>query len=238
MVKMTESASIIRKRLRSARGFTLIELLVVCLVAGILGGAMLGLYEGLVRSWADTGHRIIDQDDARTAINEISRYIRMAESSASNLTSTSDAVALAQPQELVFYADIDGIGAPEKVRYYLSGKTLRMATLAADTSTSPPTYPTSYASDGVVIMDGVQNGTTPLFTYYKMNPAYASNPVAANDTLVLMTNPTSAADLTSIVAVGIKIFVNDTPVGVSKGNVSLDTTIQIRQRYNGGLSGG
>jgi len=234
---MAGSASIIRKRLRSARGFTLIELLVVCLVAGILGGAMLTLYEGLVRSWADTGHRIIDQDDARTAINEISRYIRMAESSASNLTSTSDAVALAQPQELVFYADIDGIGAPEKVRYYLSGKTLRMATLSANTSTSPPTYPTSYTSDGVVIMDGVQNETTPLFTYYKMNPAYASNPVAANDTLVLMTNPTSAADLTSIVAVGIRIFVNDTPVGVSKGNVSLDTTIQIRQRYNGGLSG-
>ena len=49
-----------------------------------------------------------------TAINEISRYVRMAESSASNLTSNSDAVAVAQPQELVFYADIDGNGLAEK----------------------------------------------------------------------------------------------------------------------------
>jgi Tfp pilus assembly protein PilW len=229
--------SVIRRGLRGAAGFTLIELLVVCLTAGILGGAMLGLYEGLVRSWADTGHRIINQDDARTAINEISRYIRMAESSASNLTSTSDAVALAQPQELVFYADIDGNGLPDKVRYYLSGKTLRMGALAPNTSTSPPTYPTAYTTDGVVVMDGIQNGTTAMFAYYKMNPAYATNPIPANDTLVLMANPTSAAELSSIVAVGIKIYVNDTPEGVSRGNVALDTLIQIRQRYNGGLSG-
>ena len=215
----------------------MIELLVVCLVAGILGGAMLGLYQGLMRSWADTGHRIINQDDARSAINDISRYVRMAESSASNLTSTSDAVALAQPQELVFYADINGNGLPDKVRYYLSGKTLRRAALAPNTSTSPPTYPTAYTTDGVVVMDGIQNGTTPLFTYYKMNPAYATNPIPSNDTLVLMSNPTSAADLASIVAVGIKIYVNDSPAGVSKSPVGLDTLIQIRQRYNGGLSG-
>ena len=86
-------------------------------------------------------------------------------------------------------------------------------------------------------MDGIQNGATPMFTYYKMNPAYATNPVPANDTLVVIANPTSAADLTSIVAVGIKLYVNDSPAGISKGNVALDTLIQIRQRYNGGLSG-
>ena len=130
---MTNVISAIRNRLRGAQGVTLIELLVVCLTAGVLGGAMLGVYESLIRSAADTEHRIVNQDDARTAMNEIARYVRMAESSASNLTSTSDAVALAQPQELVFYADIDGNGLPEKVRYYLSGKTLRMATLAPDT---------------------------------------------------------------------------------------------------------
>lgn len=238
MVTMTNVISAIRNRLRGAQGFTLVELLVVCLTAGILGGAMLGIYESLIRSSADTEHRIVNQDDARTAINEIARYMRMAESSASNLTSTSDAIALAQPQELIFYADIDGNGLPEKVRYYLSGKTLRMAALAPNTATSPPTYPTTYSTDGIVIMDGIQNGTTAMFTYYKMNPAYATNPVPANDTLIKIDPyPTSAADLTSIIAVGITLYVNDAPAGISPGNVSLDTLIQIRQRYNGGLSG-
>ena len=239
---MTKMGSLIKRRLRGARGFSMIELLVVCIVAGILGSAMLALYEGLMRSWADTGHRIINQDDARAAINDISRYIRMAESSASNLTSTSDALALAQPQELIFYADIDGNGLPEKVRYYLSGKTLREAALAPNTSTSPPTYPTVYTTDGVVVMDGIQNGATPLFTYWRMNPNYVANPIPANDTLqdFLATvghYPSTPAELASIVAVGIKLYVNDSPQGVSKGPVALDTLIQIRQRYNGGLSG-
>ncbi len=173
---MAKMVSTITNKLRAARGFTLIELLVVCLTAGILGGAMLGIYESLIRYSADTQHRIINQDDARTAVNEIARYVRMAESSASNLTSQTDAVALASEYELVFYADINGNGLPDKVRYYLSGKTLRMAALAPNTSTTPPTYATAYTSDGIVVMDGIQNAATPLFTYYKMNPAYASHP--------------------------------------------------------------
>jgi type II secretory pathway pseudopilin PulG len=224
----------IKRALRSARGFTLIELLVVCLTAGLLGMAILGVYESLMRSWADTSHRIVNQDDARYAINEISRYIRMAESSASNLSSQSDAIFLATSSELVFYADLNGDALSEKCRYYLDGTTLRLATLAPDTSTAPPTYPTAYSSDGVVIMQGIQEPN--LFTYYKMNPAYASNPIPANDTLVPVENPTSAAELRSIIAVDISLRVNETP-GMPKANVALDTRVQIRQRYNGGLSG-
>ena len=224
----------LRHVLRNAGGFTLVELLVVCITAGLLGAAILGIYSGLVRSWADTNHRIVNQDDARFAINEISRYLRMAESSASNLTSFSDAVALATSSELVFYADLDGNRVPEKCRYYLDGTTLRLASLSPNTSTSPPSYPTVYTSDGIVIMKGIQG--TNIFKYYKMNPAYLTNPIPSNDTLVLVSNPTSADDLRSIIAVDITLTVNETP-GLPVANVVLDTRVQIRQRYNGGLSG-
>ncbi len=235
-MRKTAQTPAIRRRLADAKGFTVIELVVVCLIAGILGAAILGIYEGLVKSWADTSHRIVNQDDARIAINEISRYLRMAESSESNLTSNSDAIALASASELVFYADIDGNGMADKVRYYIDsdGTTLRMATLPPDTSTTPPTYSTVYATNGVVIMKGVQDNH--LFKYYKLNPAYVTNPIPSNDTLVLINNPTTAADLRSIVAVDISLAINETP-GVPKANVMLDTRVQIRQRYNGGLSG-
>jgi hypothetical protein len=85
-----------------------------------------------------------------------------------------------------------------------------------------------------VIMKGIQS--TSIFTYYKMNPAYLTNPTPANDTLVLVSNPTTAAELRSIIAVDITLAVNETP-GLPKANVVLDTRVQIRQRYNGGLSG-
>jgi prepilin-type N-terminal cleavage/methylation domain-containing protein len=232
---MIRLRSALRNRLRGSQGFTLIELLVVMLIAGILAGAMLGLYYGVVRSFADTGNRMVNQDDARTAINQMGRYIRMATSSASNQTSISDAIAVASPQELVFFADINGNGQPDKVRYYLSGLTMKMATVAPNMTTNPPSYPT-YTTDGVVVMNGIQNGATAIFTYYQINPAYTSTTDAAHDNLTVITNPTTAADRLKIVAVGLTVYVNEAPK-LSKGNVKLDGLVQIRQRYNGGLGG-
>ena len=239
----------VRTWCRKAQGFSLVELVVVCTLTALVGGAILGIYDGLVRSWADTSHRIVNQDDARLALDEVSRLLRMSESSESNLSSTSDAVAVAADNQLVFYSDIDGDGLAEKVRYYLDGTSLRMATVDPNTSTSPPTYASTYTGDGVIIMNGVQNYSDtnstnwmPVFTFYKMNPAYVGNPVPANDTLIPISLTTSthqqvtSTDLPGIVAVEIKLAVNETP-GVPKASFVLDTLIQIRQRYNGGLSG-
>jgi hypothetical protein len=246
---LSRLATTIRTWRRREQGFSLLELVMVCSVTILMGGAILGIYEGLVRSWADTDHRIVNQDDGRLAINQVARYLRMAQSSESNLSSTSDAIALAADNQLVFYSDIDGDGLAERVRYYLDGTSLRMATLDPNTSTSPPTYASTYTGDGIIIMKGIQNyadtntnNWVPMFTFYKMNPAYATNPIAANDTLVPVSLTTSshqqvsASDLPNIIAVEIDLAVNETP-GVPKASFVLDTTIQIRQRYNGGLSG-
>jgi hypothetical protein len=170
-------------------------------------------------------------------MNQMARYIRMASSSAANQTSVSDAINLASPQELVFYADINGNGPPDKVRYYLSGNTMMMASVAPNMTTNPPSYPTTYGSNAVVVMNGIRNGATAIFTYWQMNPLYdPNNPNPQYDNLVVMTNPTSASDLSKILAVGLTVYVNEVPK-LSKGNVRLDSLAQIRQRYNGGLGG-
>ncbi|MCZ7663911.1 MAG: prepilin-type N-terminal cleavage/methylation domain-containing protein [Thermoleophilia bacterium] len=97
-------------------GFTLIELLVTMMVAAIMAAAILGIYSSALHTFAAQQVRIQNQDDARLAINQMSRYLRMAASSASNQTTRSDAIAYAQAQDVVFYADLDGDGDTDKAR--------------------------------------------------------------------------------------------------------------------------
>jgi hypothetical protein len=229
-------ANTLSRRLGTSDGFSIVELVVAMLVTGLLTAGMLGIYVGVSRSSADSANRMINQDDARTAMGQAERFIRMAQFSDSNLTSTSDAVALAASQELTFYADVDGDNHAERVRYYMSGQNLMMSTTEPDLSNSPPTYPSTPTSNSIVIMNGVVNGATPVFTYYQLDPNYFINPIPGNDTLVVLSNPTTTADLAKIAAVNLTLYVNENPA-ITKASVKLDSMVQIRQRYNGGING-
>jgi hypothetical protein len=137
---------------------------------------------------------------------------------------------------MVFYADIDGDGITERVRFYLVGETLRMSTVAPDMSANPPSYPASYTQDSIIAMDGVKNGSTPIFTYYEMDPARKTNPTPTNDRLVPMTRHSTAAELSDILAIGLTIYINESP-HLSKSPVRLETLVQLRQRNSGGERG-
>lgn len=215
--------------MREQHGFTVVELLVVVLIAGVVAAAVLSLYHGIFRGSADQMVRIQNQDSARLAMYEMSRFIRAASSSDSNLTSVSDSVALAAPHEVVFFADLDGDDSAERVRYYLSGTTLRMQAVEPDTRTAPPTYPAGYATDAVVILDGVRNGANPVFTYFEFDEGTVS--------LRQIPTPNTEALRRAVVAVGIRLVVNEGPE-LARGGVELSTLVQIRQRYDGGLSDG
>ena len=231
MMTVRKSYLALSRRFRPSRGFTLIELLVTIMLVGLVAAGILTVYGSSVRTFADQDNRIKSQDSGRAAMDTISRYIREAESSASNLTSVSDAIAYAQPQELVMYSNIDTDSTAEKVRFYVSGTSVIMQTAQPIMTTNPPSYPSTYASNGTLVITGLANGATPIFTYY----AYSGS----TDALVQLTNPTTTTDLASIVVVDIELQVNE-KTGLSKGSVngsvvSLHTRVQIRQRYPYGL---
>ncbi len=215
--------------LREQGGFTLVELLVTMLIAGVVAAAILGLYLGVLRTTFDQTTRIQNQDTARTAIYQMTRFIRGACSSDSNLTSLSDSLLLAGTQEFIFFVDIDQDDSAEKVRYYLSDNTLRMQTAEPDTSTHPPTYPDEYSLDSIVVLSGVQNGETAIFTYYGYDETNAS--------LYPITTPNTDALRRAVVAINIQLVVNEKPE-LARGAVDVSTRVLIRQRYDGGLSGG
>lgn len=209
---------------RTEAGFTLVELLVVMVVAGILSAAIVGMFVSATRTFAAQEIRLRSQDDARLATNQLTRYLRMASSSASNQTSRSDSIETAAPQEIVFYSDLDGDGYTEKVRYYLSAGTLKMQTASPNLSSKPPTYP-PYQTDGEVIR-GVRNADTPAFHYYRYDQT--------TKTLVEMTSTSTPDQREQIVAIDIHLVVNEAPE-LAASDVTLDARAQIRQRYDGGL---
>jgi hypothetical protein len=182
------------------------------------------MFVSATRTFAAQEVRIRSQDDARLATNQLTRYLRMASSSASNQTSRSDAIETAAPQEIVFYSDLDGDGYTEKVRYYLSAGTLKMQTASPDLASTPPTYP-SYQTDGEVIR-GVRNAGTPVFHYYRYDQT--------TKTLVEMTSTSTSEQREQIVAIDIHLVVNQAPE-LAASDVTLDARAQIRQRYDGGL---
>jgi hypothetical protein len=198
----------------------LVIILAAIVTAGVL--ASLSSVSGVFNS---QGVRIQNQDDARTAINQMARYIRMATSSADNMTTQSNAIATALPQNVEFYCDIDGDGLAEKARYYLAGASLRMQTSEPVWVSGPSPhyeYP-AYQTDGVVVQAAVRNGSDPVFGYYNY----------VGGTLVAFT-PTTAALRQQIVTVSISLKVNEKPE-LARGAVVLATDVQIRQRYEGAV---
>jgi prepilin-type N-terminal cleavage/methylation domain-containing protein len=210
---------------RGQRGFSLIELLVVIAVAGVLAAAVLVTFITTMDTFATQEIRMQNQDQARLAMDQLTRYIRIATSSAMNTTTQSDAIAVAQPTEIVFYADINGDDHPDKVRYYVSGNMLKMQSVAPQQSGSPPTwsYP-AYPNNGVVVV-GVKTGST-LFTYYKYQSG-ALVPVAYGST-----NPNV---LKTITTVDVNLEITITPQWESPVPVKIVSSVQIRQRYPWGL---
>lgn len=217
----------ILSRVRRDRGFTVVELMVVILLAGILSVAGLMFLGSTTKVFNSQGVRMLNQDDARTAVNQMTRYLRMATDSMDNQTTQSNAVATALGMDIEFFCDVDGDGEAEKVRYYLVDNELRSQTeepeWVEDGDDSYWEYG-EYETDGIVIENRVRNEEDqPLFTYYHQGESGLEEFTPSTDEL-----------RREIVSVGLFIRVGERPELAAR-DMFLSTEVQIRQRYSGGL---
>jgi prepilin-type N-terminal cleavage/methylation domain-containing protein len=215
----------LRDRVGDQKGFSIIELLVAMLIATLITVAVLAVLQSTTKVFNSQNVRMLNQDDARMAINQMARYIRMATSSEDNITSLSNALATALPQDVEFYCDVDGDDKAEKVRYYLDDNILMSQTQEPVwvTGSAPHWAYGAYDTDGVVIENRVRNGTDPMFTYYRYNSG-----------ALVAFSPTTAEDRQKVVTIGLTIKVGERPDLAAK-DVVLATDVLIRQRYDGGL---
>jgi prepilin-type N-terminal cleavage/methylation domain-containing protein len=138
-------------------GFTLMEILVsisILVIVVLLGGQF--IIEGFdILRFQSEQEEVIQ--NARRAMNNLSLDLREARSSERG----DYPLSLIQPQELVWYGDIDNDGEAERIRYSLSGSDLYR------TVTEPgPLMDYTGAIATTTIASYVSNGATPVFTYY------------------------------------------------------------------------
>lgn len=141
------------------KGYTLIEILVAISISTIVivgtvrfMGIALPLYRStFLQSSAD--------ETAQIQMRRISNEIREARPSDTG----AYPILQATPHRIIFFANVDGDAATERVRYELIGTTLVRGVLKP--TGSPISYNVSNETVSTVARS-IYNGTSPLFTYY------------------------------------------------------------------------
>ena len=98
-------------------------------------------------------------DEARKVLQPIASEIRSASPSSLGAYPIEEA----NNTEFIFFTDTDNNGTKERIRYFLSGTTLERGVIVASGS------PLQYLSANEVVTEivhNVNNGATPIFSYY------------------------------------------------------------------------
>ncbi len=125
---------------RSEAGFTLVEMMVTFAAFLMIMLAVMQLYDSAAKVQRRTERRLDLQQNARLAMAEIARQIRMAGYFPENFAVTPPSPLLANPfhvatnAALAIHGDGDGSGASNVFVYCLDGTNLRTLRLAAGAS--------------------------------------------------------------------------------------------------------
>lgn len=144
------------------RGITLIEVLVsIALFSVVI--LLIGLFTRNIFYYNSVfSGGLSSYDQLKKVLYPIASEIR----SASPSSLGSYPIETAENNNFVFFADINGDGLKERVRYFLSNKTLKKGVII------PSGVPLSYQSSNEIVTDivnNVVNGTVPVFNYYDTN---------------------------------------------------------------------
>jgi len=112
------------------KGFTLIELMVVVALLGILGYGIVTFFTNTFRIWWQTSHQIDVQQKARTAMDEMTKFIRQARPVSALVVGKQ---AGEDSDTMITFTHIDG----RQFQYYKSGDSLIRVVDGATTDVIP-----------------------------------------------------------------------------------------------------
>ncbi len=164
------------KALKAESGFTLVETLITLIIFLIVLVGTLNLYNDTINTNNALTGNLNAQLEIREAFRSMLSYIRSASPSAAGAYT----IDTASSTYFAFYSDIDNDGIKEKVRYFLSGNTLKMGVIKP--TGNPPVYVAANEKISALISDVANPVATPIFSYFdsSYNGSTAALPVPIN----------------------------------------------------------
>jgi len=171
---------------RSATGFTLIEVVVAIGIFTVIIFAV-GLCEANIFSYSrSASNSFTTVQDAQVILKTLSRDIRIASPGSDG----SYALQTVATNTLMFFADVNGDGVKERVRYSFIGKKLYRTLLV------PTGSPLSYSgteSTSTILTSVVNDSATPVFKYFDgtytgTTTGQLSQPVSQNTVRLIQIN--------------------------------------------------
>lgn len=191
----------------STRGISALEIVITVGLSIILLSALLRF---LVAGFPIARITILQTNStetARTQLRRISdslRQIRYSDTGAYPLLEML-------PQRMIFYANVDGDPAVERVRYELDGTNLERGVV------NPSGVPIVYDADSEevsIVARSIQNGSDPIFSYF--NGDYPED-----------TTPLTPADVTDVKYVQFNLVIDSDPAQDPEA-VTVQSQVQLR----------
>lgn len=155
------------------RGFTILEMVIAVGLFGVVMGGLLVIFGTNQATYATAGGKLSVQDNARVAMHDLVRYVRMAGYFPENFTVPPPAVLQANPVQvatesaLAILGDADGSGNSNVFLFCLDGTVLRR-------QKAPAGLPSAYTcSAGDALAQGI---VSLRFAYFDANNAPIPNP--------------------------------------------------------------
>lgn len=165
--------------MKRSPGFSLIEVIIAMGVFVVIMLAANALQADIFRITSTTRGSFGIQDEVRRAFRLMSQEIRTT--SPSSLGAYP--LVTVTPTTFTFFADSNGDGVKERVRYFVNGGSLQRGII---TPTGSPLVYVVANEQVTTIVHSLYNGATPVFSYYDTSYDGATTPLASPVNLLVV----------------------------------------------------
>ena len=153
------------------KGFTIIELLISIFIISLFAVTATVFERDIFSLNFSLQNNLNAQLDARHIVKNMVAELRATEPSSLG----AYPIVLASTTAITFYTDINGDSIKERIRYFLSGTSLKRGVLAP--TGNPLTYVDANEKLTTVVSNAVSSSTVPIFQYYSSSYAGTSTPL-------------------------------------------------------------